>query len=411
MTKMLMIADDMTGALDSGVMLSARHINTLVQIDSDADIRSAFDHCDVIVVNTETRHLSAEEAYARVYRVAKQAVDLGIPYIYKKTDSALRGNIGAELHAVLCASNAKVLHFAPAFPQLGRTTVNGMQLIDGVPLDKSPFAQDPLNPSVSAYIPDIITSQCNVSVVLDEAAAGTAPYIRVYNTETVSELNDISRMLIGKENASVFAGCAAFIGEMAQYLPIAPSKEETVTVTQPLMVFCGSMHEQGRRQIEAAERKGVTRYSADVRSAIRNDFHSKDIGNSLICSMQNDLSERTPFVFNIIGEQDGELYPGERREISSKLPRAMAELISSVVETSDEGLPMIIGGDTLGAFLAHIGVKYVHPVAEIKPGVVLATYTINDVTKTFVAKAGSFGTDDLLVDIIHNLNLSIKEVV
>ena len=132
MTKLLIIADDMTGALDSGVMLQARHISTLVQIDSTADIRSVFDHCDVIVVNTETRHLTAREAYDRVYHVARQAVALGIPYLYKKTDSALRGNIGAELQALLQAAGADVLHFAPAFPQFNRVTVGGRQLIDGL---------------------------------------------------------------------------------------------------------------------------------------------------------------------------------------------------------------------------------------------------------------------------------------
>ena len=59
---------------------------------------------------------------------------MGIPHIYKKTDSALRGNIGAELEAMMQASGEEQLPFVPAFPQIGRTTVNGTHFIEGVPV-------------------------------------------------------------------------------------------------------------------------------------------------------------------------------------------------------------------------------------------------------------------------------------
>ena len=408
---MLIIADDMTGALDSGVMLQTRHISTLVQIDSTADIRSVFDHCDVIVVNTETRHLTAREAYDRVYHVARQAVALGIPYLYKKTDSALRGNIGAELQALLQAAGADVLHFAPAFPQFNRVTVGGRQLIDGLPLDESPFAQDPLNPASSAYVPDILRAQSTLPVVLDEAAGEEAPYICLHNAQTVEELRRIAEGLLKRGGGGVFAGCAAFIGEMARYLPIAPSEESAVEMSQPLMVFCGSMHEQGRRQIEAAKRRGIAHYSVEARSAVESGFWRQECGSQMIADMRQNLADGEPFVFSVVGGSEPERYSGEQRDISGRLPPAMAEVIGKVLDGAEGGLPMIIGGDTLGAFLSHMGARYVRPAGELSPGVVLATYQADGKRKPFVAKAGSFGGDDLLIQIIQNLNLSIKGVV
>ena len=65
---------------------------------------------------------------------------------YKKTDSALRGNIGAELSAALDGSGAGVLSFLPAFPRMNRTTAAGIHYIDGIPAAKSVFGQDPFNP-------------------------------------------------------------------------------------------------------------------------------------------------------------------------------------------------------------------------------------------------------------------------
>ena len=156
MADILMIADDMTGALDSGVMFRRNAIDTEVLIDRAADFTSLLSLHTAVVVNAETRHLPPQQAYEAVYELASRAWELGIPYLYKKTDSALRGNIGAELEAVLRASGQSTIHFAPAFPQQHRTTVGGIQYIDGVPLHQSPFAQDALNPMTSACIPHII---------------------------------------------------------------------------------------------------------------------------------------------------------------------------------------------------------------------------------------------------------------
>ena len=98
MTFLLIIADDFTGALDTGVQFAACGISTKVVVDPETDLSG--DRAQVLVVDTETRHLPAGEARSVVLRLAVRARKAGIPYIYKKTDSALRGNIGAELEAV-----------------------------------------------------------------------------------------------------------------------------------------------------------------------------------------------------------------------------------------------------------------------------------------------------------------------
>ena len=85
MLRLLMIADDFTGALDTGVQLAAHGIPTQVVV-GQADLSAC--SSTVLVVDTETRHLSAAKAAEAVARLTRSAVENGVGCIYKKTDSA-----------------------------------------------------------------------------------------------------------------------------------------------------------------------------------------------------------------------------------------------------------------------------------------------------------------------------------
>lgn len=163
MLLLLIIADDFTGALDTGVQFAAYGAATRVMVKDQVDF--AFCDAQVLVVDTETRHLPPEKAYQIVEELTRAACRAGIRYIYKKTDSALRGNIGAELAAVLQASNNRQLPFLPAFPQNGRTTRDGIHYVDGVPVTESPFGVDPFEPVRHARITELLAEQTDVSAV------------------------------------------------------------------------------------------------------------------------------------------------------------------------------------------------------------------------------------------------------
>ena len=120
MTQLLILADDFTGALDTGVQFASTGAVTRVITGQSVSLEAYAGTCEVLVVDAETRHLTAGEASGIVGGYTTQAVELGIPFLYKKTDSALRGNVGAELAAMLKASGESQLPFLPAFPQMAR---------------------------------------------------------------------------------------------------------------------------------------------------------------------------------------------------------------------------------------------------------------------------------------------------
>src|SRR5690349_10157375 len=105
----LVIADDLTGANDAGVQLALAGVRSIVFADCPVN-RLPRDY-PAVVINTESRHLAPSEAAQRVRRVAALGKQEGVQYFFKKTDSTLRGNIGAELEALLEVTDSPSLSF------------------------------------------------------------------------------------------------------------------------------------------------------------------------------------------------------------------------------------------------------------------------------------------------------------
>lgn len=150
-TPVWVIADDFTGANDagSGLARAGARVNVLFDSASTAEPSAA----DVWVISTDSRALSAQQAAQRT----QQATEAGAAivrqgWLFKKIDSTLRGNPGAEIDAALQASGKALALVAPAVPQLGRTTIDGYCLIEGCLLTETEFASDPKTPVSDARV-------------------------------------------------------------------------------------------------------------------------------------------------------------------------------------------------------------------------------------------------------------------
>ena len=100
MIKLLVIADDLTGALDTGVKFSSSGSVVFLRADRKESFRDLLETAmrpaaRVAVIDARTRHLPPEEAYRIVSKIVKAAKEMKIPFLYKKTDSGLRGSFHA----------------------------------------------------------------------------------------------------------------------------------------------------------------------------------------------------------------------------------------------------------------------------------------------------------------------------
>jgi uncharacterized protein YgbK (DUF1537 family) len=167
------VADDLTGSMDSSGYFASRGLSTVVILDPDFP-----SDADVVVINTNSRAEDPDVASRRV----KQAVkSLRGRVVYKKIDSTLRGNIGVELKAAMSEMTGEKAIVAPAFPAVGRTTVNGILLVNGVPVAETQFANDPISPVKESNISNLLrqTMEYRVGgVSLEGIDAGVEPLYR-----------------------------------------------------------------------------------------------------------------------------------------------------------------------------------------------------------------------------------------
>src|SRR5436190_1924736 len=81
-----------------------------------------------------------------------------------------RGPLAAELEAARAASGRTAAVVAPAFPATGRTTVGGVQLVDGEPVHRTRFARDLVSPVREADLVRLLGAR-HVAVGASPAAA------------------------------------------------------------------------------------------------------------------------------------------------------------------------------------------------------------------------------------------------
>jgi uncharacterized protein YgbK (DUF1537 family) len=156
--KILIVADDLTGAVDTGVQFSRRNLKTVVVTGNKTMHKSLMD-CDVLVIDTESRFDDPETAYRKAFQTGERAKSENIKYLYKKLDSTMRGNVGAEITGLIDSMNIRHTFIVPALPHYGRTTRNGNVYINGVLLAETDYSNDPKNPVKESYIPAIISKQ------------------------------------------------------------------------------------------------------------------------------------------------------------------------------------------------------------------------------------------------------------
>ncbi len=174
--KAALIADDLTGANNVGVMLAKEKLATVTVSYERPSFPS---RCEVVTVDTDSRYLPADEARARVAAAGQWAIGQGAQILCNRVDNLLRGNIGAETEGILQSAGANALAIvAPAFPVLGRCIVDGQLMVNGEPVHTNPVAaNDPFAPVTQSYIPALIGEQFNSEVAraaLKDVEAGAS---------------------------------------------------------------------------------------------------------------------------------------------------------------------------------------------------------------------------------------------
>lgn len=158
--KLVIIADDLTGANDTGVQFIKNGQKVFVTSQlCFKDIEQEMLKNDILVINTESRFLSEKVAYNKLFELGLFLKGKKVESIYKKIDSTYRGNIEEEILGLKDSLGFEKIFIASAFPKVKRQVIDGNVFVNGELLENTTFAKDPKNPIKKSFIPEILQIQ------------------------------------------------------------------------------------------------------------------------------------------------------------------------------------------------------------------------------------------------------------
>jgi uncharacterized protein YgbK (DUF1537 family) len=407
MVELALIADDLTGAADSGVQFVKRGRRTALLLE-----QGLVGDAEVVVVDTESRADTAGVARDKVHSVASSLRHAR--FIYKKIDSTLRGNLGAELEAVMEALHIDRALVAPAFPLTGRTTVRGRQLLDGQLLEDTAFAHDPLCPVTDSYIPDVLARQMQRQtglIGLNLVRAGVKSLastmktrresVLVLDATTEGDLLTIARAAVQADLAHLTCGSAGLADALAEVVvgrctesPVS-TRSQAAVPRAPVLVVAASRNPLTGLQLSRATREidlellrvDTGRLSSEAEDEVARLVERATVGlcaghSVALCAVDS------PYV------------PGLSHILAEALGRVAALLVSGHALA---GL-VLTGGDVSRAVCRALGTTALTLLGEVAPGMPLGQIRGGPRAGLhLVTKAGGFGGEDAILTAIRHL--------
>ena len=411
--RVLIIADDLTGAADAAVAFATQGATSLVvwgETLGDACARA-----DVIAYNADTRGLTASSAAQRNVAWLSRH-DGADALLFKKIDSTLRGQPAAEIAALLAALRARDGHafavLAPAFPATGRTTRNGRIYVHDQPLETTQLWQHE-HTYDSAELPAMLASAGMQGLVLSldtvrsadasrEALAAVAARgeVAVCDAMTQADLDAVAAASVAQSANVLLIGSAGLAHGLAS-LAHAAAADEPAAIAPPgptgMLIAVGSLAAASRAAARTlAQRPGVHYVSVTSEVLLTDDRAAQ---RAIATRIAAALAGGEEVVVELQLTAAELVHSARLATAFGMLIGPLAAIASALVAT---------GGDTAAALLDHCGVTALRLIAELEAGVCLAE-TQGALRLPIVTKAGAFGDPQTLVRIVERLR-SLRQV-
>ena len=228
---MIVIADDITGAAEiAGIAHAAGQQARLLcasgplycdTVAVPPRPAASTVYCDSVavttVIATDTRSMSEPEAAAETRRIASTLKETSP--IFKKTDSALRGHVVAELTALMDVTGYQRAVYLPANPSKGRIIRKGIYYINEIPIHETAFNYDPEFPARTSSLRERFPDAEAKGIIMPDA-------------ESEDDIRRIIRQY--DDGKTIFAGAADLFSLIPPISPISP------ITTPTTLILCGS---------------------------------------------------------------------------------------------------------------------------------------------------------------------------
>ena len=393
----VIVADDFTGACDVGAQFAKHHMPTTVMFETHVPLTT--DSIDVVVYDTETRNVTARVAYRRTRRMARRCKLAKAELKYKKIDSTLRGNVGAELDAILDVFKNQIAVVAPSYPEYHRTSVDGNLLVAGKLLEKTEFAKNMEKSISSSNVSSIVATQTHKRIVTiplsvvrkgPEAIAnavriGRRKSARIFCADAINRVDlgfIAAASLQTKALACGSAGLAEQIAERCFPQQIAR-----------VLVLCGSTSDATMHEIRMARINTKCVLIAVKASMLLKSGKAKKQEINRIRRLSQEALGASRFVIVSSAISKAHVLPTLKAKERSAIAKGMAASIAPLIPTGSVDAVVLIGGETAAAFLRQVRAHEVILKSEIYPGIAFGIAAVGPERRlSIVTKAGGFGS-------------------
>lgn len=410
------VADDITGSNDIGVMLAKNGFRVTVLSLEDKPVPADLADVDALVINTGSRLDAAPLAADKSARAAAFLRDNGCEMVYTKTCSVFRGNIGASFDAVQDVLGVRTSMVVAGFPRNGRTTVDGIHYLNGVPVSETNFANDPVTPLKYSRLSDLIGQQssrpCRVfahdwldkpedirRAHLEELKAEAA-YV-IFDVRDQADLATVAELIRDERNiCGASAVCEELPGAWHQVSPVEMYHPDANR--EGVLILAGSLTPQTTRQIAEVEKAGVPAYVLNPALLLEEEERAAAVKDAVA------------YAAKVLAEgKDVLLYAARDtaavREKSAQLgitdvdagryiSLAFEAIAAQIRRTTGLTRYLVAGGETSDSVSRGLRVRTMRIWQEIEPGVpVMTARTSAGDELALVFKSGSFGSDAFLL--------------
>jgi D-threonate/D-erythronate kinase len=365
-----LLADDLTGALDTAAELSALYGPVRVLWDGSA---TATSQPGSIALDSGTRETERDVASARVTSLAPALAGPGIAY--KKVDSLLRGHVAAELAACLRLGAWHHCVFAPAFPAQGRITRGGRLLVRQPDGDLSPARGDLLAMLAAEGLPARPGS----------FDAPLPPGVAVFDAETEDDLARVAAL--GRQAQGPVLWCGS--GGLARALAGEARARPSTALQRPVLGLFGSDQAVTARQLAACGPCWIRLVEGGGAEAAARVARQMETAGVALASL--------------------DLPPGlARGEAARRIEAAFTDLAHRLPRP---GTLLAAGGETLRALCRGLGARSLETTGVVAPGVPRSVMRGGGWDGLeVVSKSGAFGTDMLWRDLLAQNGLPIGSI-
>lgn len=412
------VADDLTGAMDTSQGFAARGYATTVVANPEAEMDAIEEDAAVLGINTDSRYDDEEDAINAVFK-AIEAISAQI--VYKKVDSTLRGNFAAEVDAALAASGAELALVAPAFPSAGRTTKDGVHYVKEMPVAETEYGDDKKGP-VSSSITELFTSvdrpikNISLSTVdagSDEVAATLADTVERSDRAPIVICNALEDNHLATAAEAADDLDALYVGSagLAEHITVSGADSDSYSPPQlsagATMGVAGSVSETTLTQLDHVSDDVVIQVDGtgllegnDSDDAVERTVRRLREGRSVVLTAATDDEDVEQTL--AAGREQGLASSEIRDRVAAGLAAAATDVLQ---EETPSGL-LLTGGDISVAVIRELGATAVTLTGEeVEAGIPIGTFADGSTAgMPLVTKAGGFGSEETIVNCLDVLS-------